>query len=309
MGHHTRTKDRPAELPSALKPPILEPGSRIGVVAPAGPVDASELEPGLGLLRDAGFGVVLAAHLYDRKDYLAGDDEARLGDLNAMLADPQIRAVMCARGGYGSLRLLAGVRYDLLRESPKIVVGYSDITALLHAIHKETGVVTFHGPMVRDLGRKSPANWDELLRLMASGQGRSIPLAPEGRALVQGTARGPLAGGNLSVLCHLAGTPFFPDLDGRILFLEDIGEPAYRVDRMLNHLMLTGRLRRVSGIAIGEMVDCGDPSALARIAADILSPLGVPLATGLPVGHGDRNAALPIGLPAELDTRAMTLSF
>jgi muramoyltetrapeptide carboxypeptidase len=272
-------------------------------------VDASELEPGLALLRSAGFRVVLAGHVYDRRDYLAGDDQARLEDLNSMLGRPEIRAVVCARGGYGSLRLLPGVRYDVIREDPKVIVGYSDITALLNAVHKETGLVTFHGPMVRDLGGKSRDNWDDLLRIMISGKGKTLALAPRGRALVEGKACGPLAGGNLSVLCHLAGTPFFPELEGAILFLEDIGEPGYRVDRMLTHLMLTGRIRGVSGIALGEMVDCGAPETLEDIFADILSPLGVPLATGLPVGHGDRNAALPIGLPAELDTRAMTLSF
>ena len=297
---------KPQRLP-LIKPPRLRPGDLIGVISPAGPVDESELKPNLELLESSGFRIHIAPHVYDRHDYLAGDDEARLSDLHAMFQDREIKAIFCARGGYGTLRLLDKIDYDLIREHPKIIVGYSDITALLMAINKTTGLVTFHGPMVRGLSALHDNSRENLFRLISSNQ--PVSFSPmSGNPLIAGRAKGPLIGGNLSLICHLIGTPFLPSIEGSVLFIEDRGEPLYRIDRMLTHLALTGQLKGIAGLIGGEFIECGDNSAIDNLLNTLASDLDIPLTTGFPVGHGPTNLALPLGLPAQLDTDSMTLS-
>ena len=223
-----------------------------------------------------------------------------------MFQDQEIKAIFCARGGYGSLRLLDKIRYDLIKENPKILVGYSDITALLMAIHRKTGLVTFHGPMIRELTAKDQSNWENLLRLLSSNQPTELSLI-EGTALIQGQATGPLMGGNLSLICHLIGTDFMPSLDGCILFVEEKGEALYRLDRMLTHLSLTNQLKRISGLIAGRFEECGEMSTINQLLMDIALDLDIPLIAGVPVGHGQKNVALPLGIQAELDTNKMTL--
>jgi muramoyltetrapeptide carboxypeptidase len=295
------------QSPPIIIPRRLSPGELIGVISPAGPVDVSDLKPGLDLLASRGFRVREAAHLYDRNDYLAGHDEGRLSDLHAMFEDEEIAAVLCARGGYGTMRLLDRIDYDLIRDHPKIVVGYSDITALLMAIYKQIGLIGFHGPMVRGLSSVSEDSIEGLLGILSSDQPVSFdPM--EGTCLISGKAEGPLMGGNLSLICHLVGTPFLPSLEGAILFIEDRGEPLYRIDRMLTHLSLAGQLKGIAGLIAGEFLDCGDPSAIDRLLMALASDLNIPLITGFPAGHGRNNLTLPLGMPAQLDTRRMTLS-
>ncbi|UCF85145.1 MAG: LD-carboxypeptidase [Desulfobacteraceae bacterium] len=290
-----------------IKPPRLKRGDKIGVISPAGPVNESDLQPGLKILRSSGFEVHLGPHVYSSGAYLAGDDEVRLRDLHNMFRDPEIDAVFCARGGYGSPRLLDMIDYDLIKENPKILVGYSDITALLMAVHGKTGLITFHGPMVRELPKNKSRNWGSLLRLLSSSQSLKLGLT-EKTALVPGSAKGPLIGGNLSLICNLLGTPFLPSLGGCILFIEERKEPIYRLDRMLNHLALSGELKRLSGLIAGQFEGCGDTAAINGLLMELVSDLEIPLATGLPVGHGPENIALPLGAVAVLDTNQMTLS-
>jgi muramoyltetrapeptide carboxypeptidase len=290
-----------------IKPPRLKHGDQIGVISPAGPVKESDLRPGLEILKSSGYHVRLGTHIYDRQGYLAGTDEARLEDLHTMFQDPEIKAIFCARGGYGSMRLLDKIHYDLIRENPKILVGYSDITALLMAVHSQTGLVTFHGPMVRGPALSHPSSWDGLVGLLSSDRPLQLGLR-EGSALIPGKATGHLFGGNLSLICHLIGTPFLPPLEDCILFVEDRGEPLYRLDRMMTHLGLADLLKGISGLIAGEFEGCGEPSALHRLLTDMVLDLDIPLASGLPTGHGPINLALPIGLMAELDTHQMTLS-
>jgi muramoyltetrapeptide carboxypeptidase len=293
--------------PPILLPPRLRPGDLIGIISPAGPVDASDLKPGLDLLTSRGFRVREAPHLCDRHGYLAGDDEARLSDLHAMFRDEEVAAVFCARGGYGSLRLLEKIDYDLIREHPKILVGYSDITALLMAIFQKTGLVAFHGPMVRGLSTVSSDSLEGLLGILSSDQPVSFDHI-KGNPLLLGQAEGPLMGGNLSLICHLVGTPFLPSLEGCILFMEDRGEPLYRIDRMLTHLSLAGQLNGIAGLIAGEFIDCGQPSEIDHLLMNLASGLNIPLVTRFPAGHGQNNLTLPLGVPAHLDTRRMTLS-
>ncbi len=290
-----------------IKPQKLVKGDRIGIISPAGPVNEPDLQAGINLLESSGFKIQQAPHVYETHGYLAGDDETRLEDLHAMLQDQDIKAVLCARGGYGSLRLLDKIRYDLIRKAPKIIAGYSDITALLMAIHTKTGLITFHGPMVRGLAGNDNKNWESLLNLISSNRPITQDLS-ECTILLPGKAKGALMGGNLSLICHLLGTPFLPSFDGNILFIEDTGEPLYRLDRMLTHLTLSGKLKRISGLIAGRFEECGDTADINKLLTGIADKLKIPLVTGFPIGHGQKNIALPLGLTAELDTGLKTLT-
>jgi muramoyltetrapeptide carboxypeptidase len=283
-----------------IKPPRLNPGDRVGVLSPAGPVKERELTSGLGRLTREGLEVCLGDHAFSLQGYLAGDDEARLQDLRSMLEDQRIRAIFCTRGGYGSMRLLGKIPYDLIQRRPKILVGYSDMTALLLAIQAKTGLVTFHGPMLREASFSGEGG-DRLMALLREGALAEYDLK-DGAVLFPGKATGPLVGGNLSLLCHLVGTPYLPSLKGNILFLEERGEALYRIDRMLTHLSLAGLFREVAGIVFGDLEKCGDPVGLEALIQERTSGLKIPVATGLPVGHGPKNFPLPLGLSATLDT-------
>jgi muramoyltetrapeptide carboxypeptidase len=289
----------------SIKPPRLKPGDGIGILAPAGPVTPSELSPGINLLTSMGYDVHVSTHLYDQKDYLAGDDDSRLDDLHSMFENKRIKALFCGRGGYGTLRLLDKIDYDLIRENPKIIMGYSDITALFLALYAETGLVTFHGPMVREFS--SDKDPDLLFRPFISSEPLALDLSP-GSTLVPGLASGILLGGNLSLICHLIGTPFMPSLNKIILFLEEKGESLYRIDRMLTHLRLSGLLDDLSGLMVGQFKDCGDMSTIAQFFADLGMELNMPVCSGLSVGHGTENITLPIGLEVELDTIDLKLT-
>jgi muramoyltetrapeptide carboxypeptidase len=288
-----------------LLPGRLVPGATIGVISPAGPISEAETSVGRSLIEGRGFKIRPGRHLYQTNGYLAADDGSRLEDLHQMFADPEVEAVFCARGGYGTMRLLGMLDYRLIRTHPKIMGGYSDITALLLSVWRETGLVGFHGPMIRDCAEKGVNQMEALLDLL---EGRSTPsVGLKGPVIREGTAEGPLVGGNLTMICHLAGTPFMPALDGCILFLEDRGEPLYRIDRMLTQLALGGQLERIAGLVAGEFTDCGESGAIHERIAEVTADSGVPVASGLPLGHGSENVALPVGVRAKLDTRRLRL--
>jgi muramoyltetrapeptide carboxypeptidase len=291
----------------SLKPPRLRQGDPIGVLAPAGPVEHDELRPGIEALESLGFPVVLSSHAFSRTGYLAGGDELRLRDLHAMFEDERIKAILCARGGYGVLRLFENMDFELVRKHPKILVGYSDITALLLAVYRKSRLVTVHGPVLRDMGKNRGRNLASLMNLLTSREPFALQCR-EGRAVIPGSAEGRLIGGNLSLITHLLGTPFMPSPEGSLLFVEEKGEALYRIDRMLTHLRLSGFLARCEGVMIGSFEDCGDPSEVDALIEERLGDLGVPVMTGLPVGHGEENVALPIGVKAVLDTTRGTLA-
>ena len=288
------------------RPTKLKQGDKIGIIAPAGPVLQTELHDGIQLLESFGHEVVLSSHLFDRQGYLAGEDSARLEDIHAVFTDNRVKAVICARGGYGTLRILDRIDYDILRENPKIFVGYSDITALLLAIHQKTGLVTFHGPVLKELTQKRIGNLESFLNLVSNERLPDVELAG-GRSLKPGKATGTLMGGNLSLICHLIGSPYMPSLKGAILFIEEKGEDLYRVDRLLTHLRLSGVLAQVAGLIAGTFEGCGERTEIDRLLTDTVSGLNIPVLTGLPVGHGLINITLPIGLPATIDSTTMTL--
>ncbi|MBN1850002.1 MAG: LD-carboxypeptidase [Deltaproteobacteria bacterium] len=289
----------------SIRPPRLKPGDGIGIIAPAGPVTPSELTPGINLLISMGYDVQVSNHLYDQMHYLAGDDDSRSEDLHTMFGDQYIKAIFCARGGYGTSRLLDKIDYHLVRDNPKIIMGYSDITALLLALYKETGLVTFHGPMVRELSQGQDP--DLIFGPFVSSASIVLDLA-SGTTLVPGRADGILLGGNLSLICHLVGTPFLPSLHNVVLFVEDKGESLYRIDRMLTHLRLTGLLNDLAGLIMGQFEDCGDLQTLERLFTDLGDVLNIPVCSGLPAGHGQKNITIPMGLPVALDSINLKLA-
>jgi muramoyltetrapeptide carboxypeptidase len=290
-----------------LKPPRLKKGEHIGIIAPAGPVDPSELESAIGLLESFGHRTILANQVYDRRRYLAGNDEARLGALHGMFEDETIKAILCARGGYGTLRILDRINVDLIRDHPKIIVGYSDITALLLSIYKQTGLITFHGPVVKEFLKNQGKNLRSIFDLVRGDSLLRFDLT-NGEALKQGKGTGMLLGGNLSLISSLVGTPFLPSFKGAILFLEERDEPLYRIDRMLTHLRLSGIFDGIHGLVAGHFEECGDRNALNELLLDAVTNQNIPVMTGLPVGHGQENLTLPLGLEASLNTDQMALS-
>ncbi|HET6778473.1 MAG TPA: LD-carboxypeptidase [Gemmatimonadales bacterium] len=303
-----------------VRPPSLKPGSRVALVAPAGPLlERDDLARAQELCRALGYDPVLGTHAYSRHGYLAGTDDQRLADLNGVLQDPHIDAVWCIRGGYGTLRLLDRVDYDAMARRPKPLIGFSDITALLNAVTRTTGVVTYHGPVARaPMPEFSRVHFERVLTSSAA-PGRLDRLPPPPNVLVPqehrivtlagGTAEGPLAGGNLSLLHCLIGTPYFPDLDGAVLFLEDVGEDLYNVDRMLAHLRLVGALKHLAGVAVGRFTELDRAARDGALGFDevlttYLEPLGIPVAYGFPIGHIDSQWTLPLGIKARLNANA-----
>lgn len=297
------------------------------MVAPsAAPNEPERIRFAIDTIESLGFKVKPGAHLYDREGYLAGSDAARADDLNAMFADDDVDAIWCVRGGYGASRILPALDYALMQRKPKALIGYSDITALHVAIHRHAGLVTFHGPVA--FRAFTPYSLGELKRVLWTGEtpvrlGGPPPFErAEGRVdwenrvatLVPGTARGRLIGGNLCLMSHLCGTPYFPDLRGAILFLEDVEEAYYRIDRMLTQLWLSGALAGVAGVAFGKFTNCNSSPfflqnrPLDDILAERCHALGVPAVSGIMVGHIEDQTTLPVGCLAELDADAGTLT-
>lgn len=291
-----------------LKPPTLRAGDTISVIAPAGPVEPSEVQPGIDRLQSMGFKVLPAPHLYERMEYLAGNDSDRLKDFHSAFGNREVKAIFCARGGYGTLRLLPGIRFASIRRNPKILVGYSDITSLLLSIYRKTGLVTFHGPMVKEYSKNQGSNLENLIRLLSTDEPCAYSLK-DALVLRVGKAEGRLIGGNLSLLCHLAGTRHMPDPRGSILFLEDRGEPPYRIDRMLTHLKLCGIFKGIAGLVAGRFDDCGESVRIDEMLLEAVEKSDIPVISGFPIGHGEQNLTIPVGLPALLDTKTLTLAF
>lgn len=307
-----------------IKPARLRPGQTIGLVTPASNTPENEdIETAADIVRSLGFSVKKANNIYARTSYLAGSDEDRARDLNAMFADDDVAAIFCVRGGYGTTRILPYLDYALIRANPKVLMGYSDITGLLNAIFVKTGLVGFHGPNALDnFSDYALGEYEKVLLRPAARTviGQAPPFATRrGRIdrqnrltrITRGKARGRLIGGNLTLLTAINGTPYEPDYSDSILFLEDISEAPYRVDRMLTELWLSGHLDRVRGIAIGKFTDFdsgGNQFSMEEVFRMRFEPLGVPTLRGLMIGHIDDQTTVPIGIEAELDADAGTLT-
>jgi muramoyltetrapeptide carboxypeptidase len=280
----------------------------VAVVAPGGPVERAVLEKGLAVLA-ARYQPVVDDGVLARNRYLAGDDRRRFAELVAAVDDPSIRGIFAARGGYGVMRLLAALGPHLAAaRRPKLLVGFSDVTAL-HLAWQARGWASVHGPVVTQLGVQPPDVAERLFRLVESTE---PPPALRGVPLVAGVAEGPLLGGNLSLVTRLLGTPYFPDPTGAVLLLEDVGERPYRLDRMWTHLALAGVLGKIRGIALGDFTDCEEPDGdhgSQDVLATLAAETGLPCVAGLPIGHGAVNQAVPLGARVRLDGAAGALAF
>lgn len=301
---------------TSIQPNAIRPGDTIGIVVPAGPIDRERVDRAIARLHQLGYQTKTYGDIYRASGYLAGDDETRAAELMAAFADSETTAVWCARGGYGVARLLDRLDYDTIRRHPKAFVGFSDITALHLAIQNRVGLVTFHGPNLQDgFGRTddmSPAMqvalWDMLggadsaatVRSLAPGESSKL------QTLSPGIAAGRLTGGNLSVLCGLMGTPYEVDTRDRVLFLEDVDEPPYRVDRFMAQLSLAGKLQSAAGILLGSFTsgkvgEAGTEAAIASVLCDYCDRLDVPVVAQFPAGHGNDNFVLPMSALVQLD--------
>lgn len=297
------------------RPGILRPGDTVRLVSPASSPSAAAVQRGEELLRSWGLEVEYAEHALDSFGYLAAPDADRLADLNAALADPTVRGVICTRGGYGVQRIIDGVDRRAVRQDPKPVVGFSDITGLQLWLWRNAGLATIHGPMAAwDDDRTGPESAEALRAALMTTDRITLkrnPDEPGADVEVPGRATGLLLGGNVSLLAAAVGNRELPGLRGAILFLEDVGEAPYRLDRMLTQMRRSGVLDGVAGIALGQWVDCvGDPGTwtVSEMLRDRLGDLGVPILGGLPIGHGTGQLTMPLGVQATLDTATGTLT-
>lgn len=302
-----------------LKPAGLHPGDTVGIVSLASPpFRPSSVEEGKCNLEKLGFKVVLSPGIHEVNRYLAGTDQSRIEAFHQMIRDPEIKAVMSTRGGYGSGRLLSKLDFALIKKNPKIIIGYSDITSILTAVTKKVDLATFYGPMLTSdfTDTVSSYSTEFLMDLVCH---KKYPLditayPDKNKAVVitAGKTQGELIGGCLTLLIYTLGTPYEIDTRGKILFIEEIDEAPYRLDGMLTHLYNAGKLQECSGVVFGELVNCNPPSCNAgypmgsfhyeEVIHDRLGHLGIPVISNLCFGHGSHKATLPLGIKAALDT-------
>jgi len=304
-------------LSKLRKPPRLQRGDVIGIVAPASPMKDEFLQKGCEYLERHGYRVQLGRYVNKEVGYLAGTDRQRADDLNHMFRDPRVKAIFCARGGYGSPRLLPLLDYQTISRHPKIFVGYSDITSIQLAMLRHAGLVTFTGPMVAaEMGqnRMDAFTEENFWKVLTEPKPLGALARPNGQhyqPIHKGKAVGKLIGGCLSLIAPLIGTPYLPSVDGSIFFVEDIGEEPYRIDRYLVHFRESGLLNRIGGFVFGQMTDCVPPSdstsptlSLEEVIDDFIKPLGIPALAGLDYGHDNVKYTMPIGVRASLEVTA-----
>ncbi|QSJ14968.1 LD-carboxypeptidase [Nostoc sp. UHCC 0702] len=296
-----------------IKPPHLQVGDTVGLIAPAGIVEPKQIEVVKQYLTELGLKAKLGAHILDRYGYLAGKDADRALDINTMFSDRSVKAIITMRGGWGCNRILPLLDYPLIRSHPKILMGYSDITSLLLAINARSRMITFHGPVA--ISTWSPFVLDYLKRILFNREAVTMKNINTGEvrveAIAPGKAKGKLVGGNLSVLSAMVGSPYLPSWYQTILFVEDTNEDVYRVDRMLTQLKNTGILNQIAGFIFGQCTDCSlgdEPSfTLMQVLQDHILPLGIPAWYGSMIGHLKDKFILPIGLEVEIDAEAGTI--
>ena len=295
-----------------IKPNRLKEGSTLGLVAPASPIYSNDqFETMLLNLKGLGYKLKLGKHAKDRNGYLAGKDEDRASDLMTMFKDSSVDAILCTRGGWGSNRILPLIDFEVIKSNPKILLGFSDITSLHMAITKKTGLITFHGPVGK-------SDWNEFtlasMKQVLDYDGEVIYHIPDDQidcyTINKGISSGRLLGGNLTVLTSMIGSEFVPDFEGSILFLEDVGEDVYRIDRMLTQLELSGILSKINGFVFGKCTDCNEGTnslTLKEVFTHHLSKYDIPAFYGAMISHEDKNVTLPIGIKAEINANKKTI--
>ncbi|TDB77020.1 LD-carboxypeptidase [Micromonospora sp. KC723] len=297
-----------------VRPPVLRPGDTVMLVSPSGPTRPERVARGVELLTGWGLRPVPAPNAYARRGYLAGDDALRAADLNTAFADPRVRGVVCTRGGYGAQRIVDLIDMAAVRRDPKVVAGFSDITALQFALWRGARLAGVHGPGAAWRDDRTPLRSAESLHaaLMTTNPVTVRAVAEEEtyRVRIPGRAEGTLLGGNLCLITASIGTHDLPDLRGAVLLLEEVQEPPYKVDRMLTQLRRAGALDGLAGVAVGQFTECADgwDTTVVDVLTERLSDLGVPVLGGLPIGHGLGQLTVPVGTPAVLDADARTLT-
>ena len=300
-----RKTANPPSVP--LLPPGLKKGDTIGLAPLAGPWGDQKFAAGVRFLTDLGFKIRLPPDSSQPFPYLAGSDQYRLDCFHELWRDPEIAAIMAVRGGYGCLRLIDAIDLDLIKKHPKILIGFSDVTVLLNGLYRHTGLITFHGPMLTTLAGMDKESTEKFLLCLTR---RETPaLRPDRLKILRwGIARGRLLGGNLTILSHLIGTPYEPSLADSILFIEDIGEQPYRIDRMLTQLKLAGRFEGICGLMLGDFTNCGNIELIWNRVLELIDR-SIPIWANFPVGHEKRNFILPVGVEAEMDSSSGSLIF
>lgn len=309
-----------------LKPPALKKGSTIGIVAPASGVNGGEVSGAVATLKRIGFNVKTGDHLSKGFGYLAASDEKRAAEFMKFILDPDVDCVMAVRGGYGVMRILPLLDFEAIRANPKIIIGYSDITALVNSVYLKSGLMAFHGPVATSsfdsysldafrrvvMGTEPPGEFSE----SAEYHGSRFSEA-QASTIVPGKAHGRLVGGNLSIVSDMMGTPYEVPMEGNILFLEEVAEEPYRVDRMLTQLRLSGKLEKCAGVAFGRFTKCEAPRrggefqvslSLEQVIRGALEPLKIPTVYGLSIGHITAKLTVPVGALATLDADAKTIT-
>ncbi len=293
-----------------MRPLIPTANGVIGIFAPSSPFDEARFEAGCDILRGLGFTLEIHPQTYERQGYLAGSDEARRDAFWALAEAPHVAAIIAARGGYGAHRWIQQLDPDRLSRLSTTLIGFSDVCAV-HSVLQKAGLESVHGPVVTQLPDLAAPDHQHLADLLRAPQD-GFELAADGPVISEGQCEGPLVGGCLAVLTPLIGSPYLHVPQGAVLLLEDVGEAPYRIDRALTHLHLCGLLDRVAGIALGDFVNCRPPRAREPEVQDVLQErlgsLGVPVLSGLPIGHGTTNRAVPLGRTASLDTKRRTLT-
>jgi muramoyltetrapeptide carboxypeptidase len=298
----------PFESELIIKPPRLFPGDTLGIIAPASPFDKHKFVKGLSVIEKMGFKVFYPENIFDQKGYLAGSDEHRADILNSMFANSDIKGIICARGGYGALRILPLIDFNRIASNPKVLIGCSDISVLLNTLFLKCALVSFHGPMIESLANASETTKQSLHDVLLKDQILSFRCR-NSVVIHPGQASGIVAGGNLTTLCHLLGTPYEPDFSGKILLLEDIGESPYRIDRMLMQMKLAGCFDHISGIVLGTFKDCGESDVVYQIFKDTFFKDSFPILAGFDVGHDEPNLTIPFGINASIDTASSVLRY
>jgi len=303
-----------------IKAAPLQEGNTIGIVAPGFTLPKPELVRNFAaMLEEEGYKVKFGEHTFGKYGYFSGTDEQRAGDLNAMFADPEVRGIVAARGGWGGARILPLLDYETIKADPKVFIGYSDITSLLLGIYQQTGLVTFHGPVgTSDWNRFSYKHYRKVIikekayKLRGAKKLKkktTLEEAETARYVInEGKAAGTLVGGNLTVLCGMVGSTYLPDFTNKILFLEDVGEAVYRIDRYLTHLKLAGILEKISGLVFASCASCEeeddkDDFTLKQILEFHLKPLGIPAFFGILSGHLEEQYTLPLGVQVEINSK------
>jgi len=294
-----------------LLPARLRKGDLVGIAAPSGPINA-DIAAGIRMLQDAGLKTIVSQDINRRQDYLAGCDSRRIEELHELFSNPQVKAIWAARGGFGCARLLANIDYQLIKQNPKILIGFSDLTLLLNTIQSKTGVVTFHGPVLSTIMRDGPTALKNCLTTLS--QPRLADAKIKGLEILRpGQATGSLVGGNLTSLVSLLATPYEPGWQEALLLLEDVNEPSYKIDRMLTQLKLAGRLDQIGGVILGDFLDntlnsLGDIELIWQRVLELTADK-VPVWANFPVGHGPKNLTWPIGSRVLMDSYSGCLKF